>query len=185
MEEYKNPAGKFTAEEESYANYIRDHLAKVRRSFDEHGEMICRVLGLSQEERCDLVVRVEMHDMSKWSIEEFPQYRNYFYPAKGETKDEAGFASAWGHHYTTNDHHPEHWVINNVPTDMTNVAIAEMILDWEAMSRSFGGNPRTWYRSNARNIALSPKTEHTVSHVLDIVYNEDDNLKEYKPPILG
>jgi hypothetical protein len=68
---------------------------------------------------------------------------------------------------------------------MSTVAIAEMILDWEAMSRSFGGNPRLLYRDNSKNIALSRKTETIVSWVLGIIYNEDDNLKEYRPPILG
>lgn len=185
MEEYKNPAGKFTHEEEQYSAYIGDHISKVEKSFDERGDILCHVLKLSHEEIIDLTRRVTHHDESKWSVEEFPQYRNYFYPAKGEVKDDAAFAKAWEHHYTVNDHHPEHWVINNVPQDMPTVAIAEMILDWEAMSRSFGGNPRIWYRDNSKNIALSRKTETIVSWLLGIIYNEDDNLKEYRPPILG
>ena len=133
----------------------------------------------------ELIGRIDVHDYSKYSIDEFPAYRNYFYPADGEATNDMDFANAWTHHYQVNDHHPEHWVLNNVPMEMPKVVIAEMILDWEAMSRNFGGNPRKWYNESSKSIVLNPKTAAIVKRALDILYTEDLNLKEYRPPILG
>ena len=185
MEVYKNPSGKFTPEEELYAAYIKDHVAKVRKSFDERGEMIRRVMYLSHDDMANLAKRIAVHDESKWSVDEFPQYRNYFYPAEGEAKIDEGFANAWKHHYENNDHHPEYWVKNGVATKMHPLAVAEMILDWEAMSRSFGGNPRTWFRDSKSKFNINTETETWVSSILAVLYTEDLNLKEYRNPILG
>lgn len=185
MEVYKNPSGEFTPEEELYAAYVKDHIAKVQKSFNERGHMLGRVLQLSHDDMSELAKRVAEHDQSKWSVDEFPQYRNYFYPAQGEVKIDEQFAAAWKHHYETNDHHPEHWVINGVATDMSILAIAEMILDWEAMSRNFGGNPRVWFRDSKNKFNISVATEVIVSRALSILYTEDLNLKEYRNPILG
>ena len=185
MERYVNPSGTFTPEENMYLQYIRDHIDRVRKSFDERGPLLQRVLGLTHDEMAKLSTRVSEHDESKYSLDEFPAYRNWFYPAAKEEKDDNAFALAWQHHYKTNDHHPEYWIVNGIPTEMNKVAIAEMILDWEAMSRNFGGNPRTWYESSKKNITLNPKTEALVQNALSILYTRDMNLKEYRNPILG
>ena len=182
---YKNPSGNYTPEEVRYMDYINDHISKVKKSFDQRSAMLQRVMNLSHSEMEELIGRIDNHDASKYSVEEFPAYRNYFYPAEKEARDNEGFAKAWEHHYKNNDHHPEYWVVNNVPQPMTKVAIAEMILDWEAMSRNFGGNPRVWYRDSGKAFPFHPQTVIEVKRVLDILYTEDLNLKEYRPPILG
>ena len=185
MENYVNPSGEFTPEEKMYDQYIRNHIKNVKDAFDERAMMLQRVLGLSHAEMEELIGRVEVHDQSKFSNEEFPAYQRYFYPAAGESQDDLGFAEAWAHHYTVNDHHPEHWVVNNIPQPMSKTAIAEMLLDWEAMSYNFGGNPRQYFRDSKKSIGLHPETNQIVVRALNILYNEDDNLKKYKPPILG
>ena len=182
---YKNPSGNYTPEEVRYINYIKDHIAKVKKSFDQRSALMQKVLMLSHSEMEELIGRIENHDASKYSVEEFPAYRNYFYPEDGEAVNDMNFAIAWAHHYQVNDHHPEHWIVNNVPMEMPKVAVAEMILDWEAMSRNFGGNPRKWYDESSKSIVLNPKTAAIVKRALDILYTEDLNLKEYRPPILG
>ena len=185
MEIYKNPSGNFTPEEELYAAYIKDHVAKVRKSFDERGEMLRRVLYLSHDDMAELAKRVAKHDESKWSVEEFPQYRNYFYPAENEVKNDEGFAAAWKHHYENNDHHPEYWVKNGVATKINVLALAEMILDWEAMARALGGNPRVWFRDSRANLNINAEQDKYLTLILGVLYNEDLNLKEYRNPILG
>ena len=182
---YKNPSGNYTPEEVRYIDYIKDHINKVKKSFDQRSALLQKVLTLSHSEMEELIGRVENHDASKYGIEEFPAYRNYFYPATNEVKDDMNFAKAWEHHYKTNDHHPEYWVVNNVPREMPKVAIAEMILDWEAMSRNFGGNPRKWFSESGKSLVFNPRTLIEVKRALDILYTEDLNLKEYRPPILG
>ena len=52
--------------------------------------------------------RLIVHDLSKFSRVEFPQYACW-YMGKGGNKDE--WASAWRHHFHSNKHHPEYWVI--------------------------------------------------------------------------
>lgn len=185
MEMYQNPTGEFTTQEKRYLNYIKDHIAKVRKSFDERIHVIERVLGLSSAEMQEMITRIENHDLSKYTVDEFPNYRNWFYPDEGEVKNDAGFAWAWTHHWKNNDHHPEFWVRNNTPLPMTKTAIAEMILDWEAMSRAFGGNPRTWFEQSGKSLPFHPETLQIVKRALNIIYNEDLNLKEYRSPILG
>ena len=185
MEVYKNPSGEYTPEEKKYVAYINSHIDRVKKSFDARGELIRRVFGFTHEDMAKLMHRIEVHDQSKFSINEFPQYRNYFYPAENEIKNDEEFARAWQHHYEHNDHHPEYWVKNGVPMEMSDLAIAEMILDWEAMSRNFGGNPRVWYRDSKRNIAINSATEAKLVRALGILYNESMNLKEYRNPIIG
>ena len=182
---YKNPSGKLTAEELMYENYVKDHIMKVAKSFDERVYGLQKVLGLGQEEMAQLILRVQTHDVSKFDVAEFPAYRNYFYPAPGEMKDDAAFAKAWEHHYKNNDHHPEYWDDNGILKLMSPVALAEMILDWEAMSRNFGGNPRQYYDQSSKTIRLHPQTEIALKRALGFLYTEDLNLKEYRPPILG
>ena len=185
MAMYTNPSGEYTNEETQYMKYIKDHISRVKKSFDERGPMLQRVMNLTHEEMSDLAARVAKHDDSKFSNEEFPQYRNWFYPAENEMKNDSDFAKAWEHHYKTNDHHPEYWVVNGVANEMSRVAVAEMILDWEAMSRTFGGNPRSWYATSKSKFVFNPKTEFLVDRALNILYREDDNLKEYRNPIIG
>ena len=60
---------------------------------------------------------------------------------------------------------------------MDPIYIAEMILDWEAMSRHFGGNPLNWYEKNRETIILHPDTKKEVLQVLHTVYYPGENLK--------
>jgi len=180
---YENPSGKMTPEELMYEKYIKDHIMKVSKSFDDRAYGLQKVLGLGQEDMSNLILRVQTHDVSKFDVAEFPAYRNYFYPAPGEVKDVVAFSKAWEHHYTTNDHHPEYWD-RGVLELMSPVALAEMILDWEAMSRNFGGNPRQYYMQTNKTIRLHPQTEIALKRALNVLYAEDLNLKEYRSPIL-
>lgn len=185
LEMYQNPSGEFTPMEKQYQNYVNNHIAAVKRSFDERAPLLRRVLMMTDAEMSELIGRVADHDLSKFSVNEFPQYRMYFYPDEHESKADANFAEAWEHHYTHNDHHPEYWIKNGIPMEMSKTAIAEMILDWEAMSRNFGGNPRTWFETAKKSIPMHPKTEAVVTRALGILYTEDMNLKEFRNPILG
>ena len=164
-------------EEKQYFDYITKHIDNVKESFKVNGMRIGHLLGLSVEDFETLGHNVEKHDESKFSEEEFEPYRQYFYPTKDEVKNADKFTEGWIHHFQNNPHHPEYWVRNGTTEEMSKVYIAEMILDWEAMSRNFGGNPLKWYKENRDRIPLNEKTRFIVKAVLTRVYHEDDNLK--------
>ena len=165
-----------TKEERDYVEYIGKHIANVRKSYEAREKFIALALDLSMEEREELKNRILIHDKSKYSKEEFEGYRQWFYPAPGETKDKSKFDIAWKHHYEHNDHHPEYWK----GKDMPKVAIAEMICDWEAMSRNFGGNPLEYFNRDKENKkkSMSENTFRIIEKALMGIYDINDNLKE-------
>jgi hypothetical protein len=82
-----------------------------------------------------------MHDLSKFSPDEWFPYVNYFYGNKKGRFDEVGkeddFAVAWQKHQNRNKHHWEHWRdATTHSTIMTDTYIKEMMCDWFAMARS-------------------------------------------------
>lgn len=108
------------------------------------------------------IARLIKHDMSKFSRAEFSQYRQRFY---GDAKDPVGFKEALLHHYNSNDHHWEYWIIlkrsfvsdgtadTEAPVPMPKAAVREMVADWMGASIAYGGEWATvhewgWFVSN-------------------------------------
>ena len=114
---------------------------------------------ISPEVLDNLRGRVLKHDETKYWESEFEPYRKYFYPANtSEGKENKAvvdmFNEAWKHHYEHNDHHPEYWVENDIPSKMSTEAALEMICDWIAMSIKFNNRAIDWYTDNKDNIKL-------------------------------
>ena len=164
-----------TKEEKDYVEYIGKHIANVRKSYDARERYITLALNLSEKEREELRDRILVHDKSKYSKEEWEGYRQWFHTAPGETKNKEMFDKAWEHHCSVNDHHPEYWK----GKDMSKVAIAELICDWEAMSRNFGGNPLEYlYRDKNKKETMSENTYKILEQALKSIYDINMNLKE-------
>lgn len=95
------------------------------------------------------LLRLIMHDVSKFGLSEFPHYGRHFY---GSDTDLDGFVRAWLHHQNFNDHHWEHWISRGdsdqretiVP--MPEGAVREMIADWIGATRAYGGK---WPRAHS------------------------------------
>ena len=140
--------------EQEYLKYVREHISNIHSAYIKYGRTLSKKLNISLLELSGVVYQ---HDVSKFSDEEFDGYRQYFYPCSDETKNEELFNRAWEHHYSVNKHHPEFWVYayNNEPEDMPNLYIAEMLLDWEAMSMKFGGTTYEYYMKNRDKKPLS------------------------------
>ena len=154
-------------EDKAYIKYIDEHRNYIYGAFRRHGQQICLCLSLIGGPFYHaLRNRIFKHDISKYSAEEFDAYRNTFFPKENEEKDSDRFQKAWKHHYTVNDHHWEHWVNNGKVSEMDKVAIAEMILDWEAMSVRFKNSPIDWYQSRKDSIILGKRTRELVETVL-------------------
>ena len=153
-------------EDEAYLKYIDEHRNNIYFAFRQHGQRICLMLSLIGLSYHKLRKRIAEHDISKYASEEFDAYRNNFFPKEGEEKDAFAFQKAWHHHYSVNDHHWQYWVKNGKAEEMDRIALAEMILDWEAMSFKFKSNPVDWYQKNKDEIILERHTRELVEKVL-------------------
>ena len=64
------------------------------------------------------------------------------------------FDKAWMHHIKYNDHHPEHWIQwselqkRNIFMAMDDAALAEMLLDWIAMSMARNQSVYEWWTTS-------------------------------------
>lgn len=103
-----------------------------------------------------------LHDMSKFSKEEYPYYQQYFFGDKTNTES---FAVAWEHHWKNNPHHWEYWCYSAwrgeiPPEDMPEKFIREMIADWMGAGRAYKGSwdIQPWLTKNFPDMKLSPTT---------------------------
>lgn len=156
-------------EDEAYIAYIDEHRKNVYTAFMRFGKMICLSLSLVQGEYDILRRRIYYHDASKYTDKEFAGYRQWFYPKEGEEKNKELFTEAWHHHYSTNSHHWEFYVENKEPRAMKKMDVAEMVLDWTAMSMKFKNNPIAWYNQNKSNIYIHRITRDQVEKTLSLL----------------
>lgn len=169
MEEYND----LEMKEDQYINYINEHISNIKCAMINYGDKLCELLNLDSNKLMELIY---IHDKSKYDIEEFIAYRMKFYPSTSDTKSKEDvdelFNLAWLHHQNNNPHHPEYWVLIDdgkvKALDMPNIYIAEMLLDWEAMSMKFHDNTYKYYYEKGKNKILSDKTRATIESVIDI-----------------
>ena len=158
---------------EEYLKYVTTHMSNVKRAFDEYGEVILEVL------KCPFLLSVlsdavAVHDASKFDSLEFEGYRQYYYTADGEQKNVAKYNQAWLHHQNTNQHHPEYWIMRDDNSgkalEMSYIAIAEMLLDWQSMTYEHGGTVAEYYSKKGKDKPLNLETRKIVKDVIDIVF---------------
>jgi hypothetical protein len=127
--------------------------------------------------------RALLHDMSKFSREEWSPYVHQFYNPDGSkrsVRDASGaydpsvqfeaFQKAWKHHWMNNPHHHEFWATANTgstPLEMPETYVREMICDWYGAGMA-NGKPdvRGWYQSNL-NLRLHPDTRKLVEQTVE------------------
>lgn len=153
--------------ERKYREYIDEHIANVRIAWLKYKDILCEKLNINPY---TLSNNINNHDHTKYSEEEFEGYRQYFHPCSDEEPNEELFNLAWKHHYKNSPHHPEYWVNedNNSIRDMEPIYIAEMLLDWEAMSMKFGENTYDYYIKEKDNKPFSDNTRKLIEQVIDI-----------------
>jgi hypothetical protein len=94
-----------------------------------------------------LRAEVVAHDLSKFSMLEFTQYRDQFFPVNKTDKENSNFDSAWENHKNENHHHHE--------TAENYLDVVHMIIDWTAMGYKFGDTAQKYYEANKVKITLS------------------------------
>ena len=177
--------------EQEYLDYINNHIENVNKAFKMYMLPILNMNNIStlisDEELKDSIRRLEplidTHDASKFSDAEFDGYRMRWHPtATEEAKQKEDpelamtirerYEKCWEHHYTTNAHHPKHWLNleTGISEDMSLDAIVEMLCDWEGMSLKFGTSTLKWYEEKAKDekAVLSAKSKQIVE---DLLYN--------------
>ena len=152
-----------TKKDEEYLEYIKDHILNVKRSFVNYMIPLLKKNNISSmisdEDLKAAIIKaaesVQHHDDSKFGDDEFDGYRARWYPTQKEKNGDqeyqdlirAEYDKAWEHHYTVNDHHPEFWIKDGIPSEMSISAISEMICDWQGMAFDKGGSALIYYNS--------------------------------------
>ena len=107
---------------------------------------------------------IKTHDLSKFSPEEFTQYRESFYPVGGAGK--ASLDKAWQHHIENNPHHWENWTKQKYSNPHEwEINCVCMVVDWMAMGYKFGDTAQEYYESNKSKIKLP---DYAVKYIYEI-----------------
>ena len=154
----------------AYRKYIIEHVNNVQLAYDQYGATLCTLLGVN---KTALASKIKDHDESKFSQDEFEQYRQYFFPNDGEEKNKDLFTMGWLYHQNSNPHHPEFWMVrdgyNVKPIDMPALYVAEMLLDWVAMGYKFNDTAYEYYQREGNKKPFSDNTRKLVESVIEVL----------------
>ena len=160
-----------------YDEYLENHRNAVRKAYHWIVTYIPEFSDTIAEHN------IESHDISKYALDEYTPYDNYFYGEKSSTTIEA-FNRAWLMHIHRNPHHWQYWVLINDDAEEETICIEmpyeyviEMICDWWSFSWSKGDLTEIfkWYEERKEYIKLSEKTRRGVENILDMM---KDKLSE-------
>lgn len=153
------------AQVSNYAASLHAHIAAVHEAAE--------MLGVPREQYL-------MHDLSKWSMAEFPYYARKFY---GDGKDADGFKRAWLHHLHHNPHHWQHWILTNDDDgidilEMPEHYALEMVADWIGASVAYTGSDdmTEWLTGRGEKLTLHDSTRSYVNGVLESLGYSGDQL---------
>lgn len=148
----------------AYCDYLEEHFNNITKAFDEVYSKCKHLLFFADDFNYHtLYHQVELHDISKFSAEEFTQYRNHFFPVTKEESYLADLATAYSHHAFVNTHH--------IQSIKTKIDVLHMIIDLTAMSYKFGGTAQSYYESKQHNVNLP-------SELVEFMYTIFNALKE-------
>ena len=164
-----------------YNEYISNHIANVKKAYLWLKD---RAIIDLKEAEADFLNQLNIHDLSKYSEEEYKAYDLYFYGTKTE-KVKKDFDYAWLHHIHQNPHHWQHWVLVNDDEDsyaleMPKEFVYEMICDWWSFSYKTGNLYEIfdWYKAHSKKMILHENTRKLVEEILDKIKTELDKEKK-------
>ena len=151
----------------AYLDYLEEHLNNIAKAFTELTDACDgKEYWASNLFDWELFKREVMeHDLSKFTKEEFVQYRDNFFPVSPEDNENSDFSSAWENHKICNPHHHE--------SAKGFMDIAHMLIDWMAMGYKFNDNPWDYYEKMKDSLDISE--DHRV-YLLRLL----NNLKEWR-----
>jgi hypothetical protein len=110
--------------EERYKQHLIDHKRKVSRFADWLKYKLPEVFEDVDLDAFDEVIKE--HDESKFSEPEFSPYARFWANDSDDYEWDPEYEDAYEHHLMNNEHHPEHWL----GQDMPKIYILEMLCDW-------------------------------------------------------
>ena len=158
-----------------------------------HFKTICKHKAVVFKEcrACGITWQGLIHDLSKYSFEEFLASAKYFQgdrsPIEAE-KETVGYSKAWLHHKGCNKHHWEWWtdfandgsvIANKIPSKY----VIEMVCDWIGAGMVYGGEkwtqsePLNYYNKVRNGRHFHPETEELIVRLLEII--RDDGLDAF------
>lgn len=155
-----------------YDEYLENHRNAVRKAYHWIAAYIPEFSDTIAEHN------IESHDISKYTLDEYTPYDNYFYGEKSSTTIEA-FNRAWLMHIHRNPHHWQYWVLINddaeegtICIEMPYEYIIEMICDWWSFSWIKGDlfEIFTWYEDHKNHIKLHHNTRLIVEKILGRIH---------------
>lgn len=153
-----------------YLDYIERHYNNVQKAWQELNNK-CKNKGFNwiYDDAIwhTINFNIKNHDLSKLGINEFVQYRQYFYPTSSEVKDKDLMNKAWEHHLSNNYHHWQNWT-NTYPCSIE--FLIENICDWIAMGYEFGDTAKEYYENNIEKINLPEWAIKEMYLIFDIIY---------------
>jgi len=143
-----------------YLSYLEEHLENIRIAFIAISNACDGMAWVGDD--CSwhtLRNQVMAHDLSKFSKEEFVQYRDAFYPVDDVCKQDSGFNDAYKNHIKKNTHH--------YGTAKTYNDIVHMVIDWTAMGYKFGDTAQSYYENNKQIVSLSKDHQKFIYEIFD------------------
>ena len=139
-----------------YLDYLEEHLNNVRKAFNELSKKCVGLWWVNDDYFWHtLRQQVKLHDLSKFSKEEFVEYQQAFFPV-GE---KGSLGNSWEHHKENNHHHWE-----SAETDLD---IVHMVIDWTAMGYKFGDTAQEYYEANKKRIILNKRQKNIVFEIFN------------------
>ena len=170
------------AKTREYLDYIEEHVLNVQKAFEIANDKWKNDSIIYDDWKWhELKGLIECHDDCKLSEDEFVQYRKYFYPTDTEEHyansthgvpstafAQEGFDNAWEHHKANTRHHWE-----TMPTHpiYRQIFLAEMVLDWIAMSMKFGGTAIEYYEKEKQKIEISSSDQSYALELMRLWYS--------------
>lgn len=163
-----------------YNSYIVEHIDSTKKAYywlRDHN-----IINLEIKE-AEFLEQLNLHDLSKYSEEEYSAYDEYFYGTKTK-KVKENFDYAWLHHIHENPHHWQHWILVNddegtYALEMPEEFVYEMICDWWSFSHKTGNLYEIfdWYKAHTKKMILHENTKKLVEEILDKIKKELDKDK--------
>jgi hypothetical protein len=122
-----------------------------------------------------------IHDLSKFSLIEIKGALKYWNDTKSSLsyeKDLNGYSKTFLHHRGHNPHHYEYWIHSldegGIAAKMPKKYVLELICDYLAACKTYGGNPRNefyWWEENKNKLKIHSETKSFITEEFRLYNN--------------
>jgi hypothetical protein len=171
------------SQEVLYLEYLDNHIKGVGKAWE-----LIKKASVNTKWYSDKFIvlgadlNIPEHDKSKYSAEEFEKYRQYYYPADDEVKNDEIFEEAWSHHKDFNLHHWES--MGNITNQRDKfVYTLELIADWMSVGYMKNEGVMDYYDKNKDKVVLEHWQHELIVDTYRLIgeylYNNNISFSEY------